>query len=48
MFTSPLPRTRHMTHPSHFSSFGHPKNIRGAVQTTRLLITPHDPHSPVA
>jgi hypothetical protein len=37
-YASPLPHTRYMPHPSHYSRFNHPNNTGWAVQIIKLLI----------
>jgi len=37
-YASPLPHTRYMTRPSHFSRFDHPNNIGWGVEIIKLLI----------
>ena len=39
LYDSPLPHSRYVPLPSHSSRYNHPKNIRCAVQTIKLLIT---------
>jgi hypothetical protein len=45
LYASPLPRTRYMSRPSHYSRFCHPKNIEWGVQIVQLLIMPLPPLS---